>query len=180
MFAQAGPGRLVHARDVDRARVPERVVPAQRIRRGRVVAHPVGVAPPQRGEPRVEPVLGAADRPHPEVGRQQPGQPVPEGSADGRPLPGGKVPGAGREVPGGGRDLARRIQVSRPPGRGPRRRGQVQVRDLAAGVHPGVGAPGHGERRSRSGLGQDQADGVLEHLLNGAETAGLTAPAVKA
>ena len=110
---RAGPRRLVHPLDVDPARVPERVVPAQRVGRRRIVAHPVGVAAPQRGEPGVEPVRGGADRPHPDVGRQLPGQPA-AGWA-GRPPP--RPPPARRRARPG-RARARRRRCG-PPRSGP-------------------------------------------------------------
>ena len=62
MLAQARQRGLVHPVQVERAAgVPERVVAAQRVGRARVVADPVGVAPPERGEPRVEPVGRGSD-----------------------------------------------------------------------------------------------------------------------
>ena len=72
---------LVHGRQVERAGVPERVVPAQRVGVGRVVADPVGVAPPQRREAGVEPLGGGPDRAHPDVRRQRPRQPPQGGRA---------------------------------------------------------------------------------------------------
>ena len=72
--AEACCGGVVHTGGVDRPWVPERVVPAQRVRRRRVVADAVGVTPPQPGKPGIEPVGCRANGPHPEVGRQQPGQ----------------------------------------------------------------------------------------------------------
>ena len=48
---------------------------AQRIGGRGIVADPVGVAPPQRREPRVEPAGAGPDRVDPHVRRQQPGQP---------------------------------------------------------------------------------------------------------
>ena len=72
---------LVHGRQVERAGVPERVVPAQRIGMGRVVADPVGVAAPERGEAGVEPLRGGRDPMHPDVRRQRPCQPPQCGRA---------------------------------------------------------------------------------------------------
>ena len=76
---------LVHRRQVERASVPERVAPAQRIGRGRVIADPVGVAPPQRREASVEPRGGGPDRAHPDVRRERPRQPAQRGRAVLRP-----------------------------------------------------------------------------------------------
>ena len=65
MLRRAGPGGLVHAR----RRPPGAGTRACRggaaDRRGRIVAHPVGVAAPQRGEPGVEPVRGGGRSPAP-------------------------------------------------------------------------------------------------------------------
>ena len=131
VLAEADPGRLVHRRHVDRPRVPERVVPAQRIGRGRVVADPVGVAPPERGEPGVEPVRGGADRPHPDVGRQQPGQRA--GRRSGRPPP---RPPPARRRGRPGRARAPRRRSGRP-------------RSAAAAL-PAAPAPGPAPRASTS------------------------------
>jgi len=69
-------GGLVHRGEVERARIPQGVVPPQRIRTARIVAYPVGVPPPQSGEPRVESVRRRRYRTHPHVRRQRPGQPA--------------------------------------------------------------------------------------------------------
>jgi hypothetical protein len=74
MLAEQQRCGLVHGRQVERAGIPERVVPAQRIGVGRVVADPVGVPSPQRGEAGVEPLGGGCDRVHPDVRRQCPRQ----------------------------------------------------------------------------------------------------------
>ncbi len=83
--AEAGPRGVVHAGDVDGAGIPERVAAAQRIGGRQVVAYPIGVTPPERGEPGVEAVRGAPDRAHPDVGRQQPGEPAGDVGAGRRP-----------------------------------------------------------------------------------------------
>jgi hypothetical protein len=75
MLAEQQRCGLVHGRQVERAGVPERVVPAQRIGGGRVVADPVGVPSPQRREAGVEALGGGPDRVHPDVRRQRPRQP---------------------------------------------------------------------------------------------------------
>jgi hypothetical protein len=75
MLAEQQRPCLVHRRQVERAGVPERVVPAQRVGVGRVVADPVGVAAPERGEAGVEPLRGGRDPMHPDVRRQRPCQP---------------------------------------------------------------------------------------------------------
>lgn len=111
MLAEQQRGRLVHGRQVERPRVPERVVPAQRVGGARTIADPVGVPPPQGREAGIEAIGGGPDRVHPDVRRQRPRQP----------------PQRGRPV------LL------------PHRRGDVRVGHLAAGVHPGVGPPGHGQ-----------------------------------
>jgi hypothetical protein len=72
---------LVHGRQVERAGVPERVAPAQRVGLGRVIADPVGVAPPQRREAGVESLGGGPDRAHPDVRRERPRQPAQRGRA---------------------------------------------------------------------------------------------------
>jgi hypothetical protein len=72
---------LVHGREVERAGVPERVVPAQRVGGGRVIADPVGVPPPQGGEAGVEPLGCRPDRVHPDIRRQRPRQPPQRGGA---------------------------------------------------------------------------------------------------
>ena len=81
MLAEQQRRGLVHRRQVERARVPECVVPAQRVGVGRVVADPVGVPPPQRGKAGVEPLGGGPDRVHPDVRRQRPRQPPQRGRA---------------------------------------------------------------------------------------------------
>jgi hypothetical protein len=111
MLAEQQRGRLVHRRQVERPRVPERVVPAQRVGGGGLIADPVGVPPPQGREAGVEALGGGPDRVHPDVGRQRP-----------------------RKPPQGGRPV---LLPDRP--------GQVRMGHLAAGVHPGVGPPGHGQ-----------------------------------
>jgi hypothetical protein len=81
---QPGRGR-VHGGEVEAARVPQRVVPAQRVGAGWLVADPVGVTPPQRGKPRVEPGWGRRHPAHPDVWRQRSGQPPQRGAGGGRP-----------------------------------------------------------------------------------------------
>jgi hypothetical protein len=56
-------------------------VPAQRVGDGRVIADPVGVAPPQGREAGVEPLRGGPDRAHPDVRRERPRQPPQGGRA---------------------------------------------------------------------------------------------------
>jgi hypothetical protein len=75
MLAEQQRRGRVHGRQVERAGVPERVVPAQRIGGGRVIADPIGVPSPQRREPSVEALGGGPDRVHPDVRRQRPCQP---------------------------------------------------------------------------------------------------------
>ncbi len=81
VLPQAGLCRLVHDGDVEPAPVPERGVPGQRIRQFGVVADPVGVPAPDRGEPGVEPGRGGGEQVHAHVGRKQPGQPPGSGQA---------------------------------------------------------------------------------------------------
>jgi hypothetical protein len=75
VLAQAGKRRLVHGGDVQPPEGPQRLVPAQRVRGGRVIADAVGVAAPQRGEARVEPVGSRAHAVHPHIRREHRGQP---------------------------------------------------------------------------------------------------------
>jgi hypothetical protein len=116
VLTQAARGRLVHGGHVKPPEVPERLVPAHRVRGGPVVAHAVGVTPPQRGEPRVEPVGSRTRRAGADVGGQDPVQP--------------------------GQHAVRAPQRRRGPGG----RGHVRVHDLPARVHARVRAPGHGQR----------------------------------
>jgi len=81
VLAEQQRGRLVHRRQVERARIPEGVAPAQRIGVGRLVADPVGVPPPEGGEAGVEPLGRGRDRVHPDVRRQRPRQPPERGRA---------------------------------------------------------------------------------------------------
>jgi hypothetical protein len=81
MLAEQQRCGLVHGRQVERAGVPERVVPAQRIGGGRVIADPVGVPSPQRREAGVEALGRGPDRVHPDVRRQRPRQPPQCGPA---------------------------------------------------------------------------------------------------
>jgi hypothetical protein len=143
VLAQDRARRLVHGGHVQLPEEPQRLVPAQRIRAGRVVAHAVGVAPPQRGEPGVEPVGRDVRAVHPDVGRQHARQPG--------------------------------YRASFPAGHGrPGARGHVRVHDLPARVHPGVGAPGHGQAR-RAGQPQHLAERGRQDRLDGAP-AGLCGP----
>ncbi len=73
VLAQDGQRRLVHAGEIEPPEVPQRVVPAQRVRGRRVVADAIGVAAPQRGETRVEPVGRPARGPDADIGRKHPG-----------------------------------------------------------------------------------------------------------
>jgi hypothetical protein len=81
MLAEQLRRGLVHGRQVERAGVPERVVPAQRIGGGRAIADSVGVPSPQRREAGVEALGGGPDRVHPDVRRQRPCQPPQCGPA---------------------------------------------------------------------------------------------------
>jgi hypothetical protein len=81
MLAEQQRCGLVDGRQIERSRVPERVMPSQRVSVGRVIADPVGVPPPEGGEAGVEPVGGGPDRAHPDVRRQRPGQPPRRRSA---------------------------------------------------------------------------------------------------
>jgi hypothetical protein len=143
VLTQEASRGLVHDHQVEPPEVPQRFVPAQRVRGGLVVADAIGVAAPQRGEPRVEPGRRGARGVHPDVGGQHPGQP-----GDGPP----------RRV--------RRI--------GPGRSGHVQVDDLAARVHSGVGAPGH-RQLGRGGQPQHPSERCGHDVLYGAP-AGLSGP----
>ena len=140
VLAQAASRGLVHGRQVEPPEGPQRLVPAQRVRDGLVVADAIGVAAPQCGEPRVEPGGRWADGTDPHVGGQHPGQP--------------------------GDGLGRRI--------GPGRDGDVQVDDLAAGMHSGVGAAGHRQFRGRR-QPQHSSERCGQHVLYG-PPAGLGGP----
>ena len=126
MLAQEQRGGLVHGRQVERAGVPERVVPAQRIGVGRVIADPVGVAPPQRREAGVEALGGGPDRAHPDVRRERPRQPPQGGRAVFFPdrrrqvgvghLPAGVHPGVGPPGDGQPHRLRQAQHVPEDPG----------------------------------------------------------------
>ncbi len=70
---------LVHRDVVQPAAVAQHVVPPQRLRPERVVADPVRVAPPERGEPRVEAGRCGADVTDPDVRRQHAGEATAQG-----------------------------------------------------------------------------------------------------
>ena len=140
VLAQARLPGLVHGRQVEPPEVPQRLVPAQRVGGGLVVTDAVGVAAPQRGEPRVEFVRHRARGAHPEVGGQYAGQPG-DGPA---------------------------------PGTGPGRAGDVQVDDLAAGMHSGVGTAGDRQFRGRR-QPQHSSERCGQHVLYG-PPAGLGGP----
>jgi hypothetical protein len=143
VLAQARAPGLVHGGQVEPPEVPQRLVPAQRVGGGLVVTDAVGVAAPQRGEPRVESAGREARGPHPDIGGQQAGQ--------------------------AGDHPARSVIVA-----GPGLGGDVQVDDLAAGVHPGIGAAGH--RQSRGGRQpQHSSERCGQHVLYG-PPAGLGGP----
>jgi hypothetical protein len=146
VLAQARPPGLVHGRQVEPPEVPQRLVPAQRIGGGLVVTDTVGVAPPQRGEPRVESLGREGRGAHPDIGGQQAGQ--------------------------AGEDPARSV-IGTGPGRG----GDVQVDDLAAGMHPRVGATRHRQLRKRR-QPQHSSERCGQHVLYG-PPAGLGGPAGK-
>ena len=143
VLAQARPPGLVHGGQVEPPEIPQRLVPAQRVGGGLVVTDAIGVAAPQRGEPRVESAGREARRPHPDIGGQQAGQ--------------------------AGDDPARSV-IMAGPGRG----GDVQVDDLAAGVHPGIGAAGHRQFRGRR-QPQHSSERCGQHVLYG-PPAGLGGP----
>ena len=114
-------GSGVHGGQVEPARVPEGVTPAQRVRRGEVVADPVGVPAPERGKPGVEALRRRRYPPHPDVRRQRPGEAPRHGAGPGRPRVLGQI-----RV----RDLPPRVH----PGVGPP--GHGQPRRLAEPEHP--------------------------------------------
>jgi hypothetical protein len=163
MLAEQQRRGLVDGREVERAMVPERVVPAQRIGGGRVIADPVGVPPPQRREAGVEAVGGGPDRVHPDVRRQRPCQPPQRGPAV-------LFPGRERQVCVGHLPAGVHPAVS-PPGDGqPGRLGQPQhvpedLRQLSLhGPLPGLRCP-PGEVRPVVGeVDSDPDDRVLVGL----------------
>jgi hypothetical protein len=78
MLPQQAARRGVHRVEIQRAEMPHGLVPLQRVGQRRIVAHPVGVPPPQRREPRVETWRRGLRTEHPHLRRQHPAQPVPE------------------------------------------------------------------------------------------------------
>jgi hypothetical protein len=161
MLAKQQRRRLVHGRQVERPRVPERVVPAQRVGRGGLIADPVGVPPPQRREAGVEALGGGPDRVHPDVRRQRPRQPPQRGRPMLFPdrrgqvrmghLPAGVHPGVGS--PGHGQP-----NRLRPPQHVPEDPGQLSLH----GPLPGLGRP-PGEIGPVVGkIDSDPDHGVLE------------------
>jgi hypothetical protein len=168
MLAEQQRCGLVHGRQVERAGVPERVVPAQRVSVGRVIADPVGVPPPQRGESGVEPLRCGPDRVHPDVRRQRPRQPPDRGRAvlfPGRRgqvrvghLAAGVHPGVGSPGDGQPHRLLQAQHVSEDPGqlplhgplpglRGPPGEVRPVVREVDP--HPDRGVLGNGHRSRR-------------------------------
>ena len=141
VLAQAAPRGLVHGRQIELPEVPQRLVPAQRVRGGLIVADPIGIAAPQRGEAGVEPGGRGTRGVHPDVGGQHPGQP-----GDSPPL-GVRRTGPGRGGHVGVDDLTARMHsgVRAPGHRQLRRGGQPQ--------HPSE-CCGHDVRyRAPAGLG---------------------------
>jgi hypothetical protein len=106
----------VHRRQVQGSGPGEDLGAGERVDHGRRVRDPVGVAPPQRPEPGVEAGCGLDHPAYPHVARQQPVQ------AAQQRLDGWVRGAAGRRHEDG---LV-----------------HVEVRHLAAGVHPGVGPAG--------------------------------------
>jgi hypothetical protein len=78
MLAEQPRRRRVHRRQVKPPGQPHRPVPLQRIGKLRIVADPVRVPPPQRGEPRIEPGRCPFGAEHPQIVGQHPAQPVQE------------------------------------------------------------------------------------------------------
>ncbi len=75
VLPQQRPGGGVHRLDVQVPVVPQHMPAQQRVHAPVVIGDPVRVPPPDRREPRVEPVRRRCDPPHPDVLRQPPGQP---------------------------------------------------------------------------------------------------------
>jgi hypothetical protein len=186
VLAQQGPRRLGHGGQIQPPERPQRLVPAQRIGPGRVVADPVGVAAPQRGEPRVEPVGRRARRVRADIGGEHGGQPgqdaVARGGGAGLTACGGGAgltacgAGAGLTACGAGAGLTACGAGAglTACGGGPGGRGHVGVDDLPTGVHSGVRASGDGQAR-RAGQPQYPAERVRHDLLDRAP-AGLSGP----
>jgi hypothetical protein len=129
VLTEAPGSRLVHPPQVERGSVPQGVAAAQRVSSRRIVAHPVGVAPPEGGEPGIETVRGRPDRAHPDLRREQPAE-----AADGGTFSGG--PGFRRNVKVG--DLAAGMHSAIGPARdGQRRSGrQAQHKPERVLEHP--------------------------------------------
>jgi hypothetical protein len=167
MLAEQQRRGLVHGRQVERARVPERVVPAQRVRVGRVIADPVGVPAPERGEAGVEARRRGGDRAHPDVRRQRPGQPPQHRRAVFFPgrrgqvgvghLPAGVHPGVGPPGDGQSNRLGQPQHVPEDPGQLPLHGPLPGLRRPPGEVRPVVGEvdsyPNFGILRDRRRLG---------------------------
>jgi hypothetical protein len=167
MLAEQQRRGLVHGREVERARVPERVVPAQRVRLGWVIADPVGVPAPEGGKAGVKPRRRGCDRAYPYVGRQRPGQPPQYGGAMFFPglrgqvgvghLPARVHPGVGPPGNGQPNRLGQPQHVPEDPGQLPLHGPLPGLRRPPGKVRPVVGEvdsyPNHGTRRDWRGLG---------------------------
>jgi hypothetical protein len=83
MLAEQSGRRGVHGVEIQRPEMPHGPVPLQRVGPPRIVAHPVGVPPPQRREPRVETGRRGLGSEHLHIRWQHPAQPVTEPTAGG-------------------------------------------------------------------------------------------------
>jgi hypothetical protein len=168
MLAEQQRRGLVHGRQVERPRVPERVLPAQRVGGGRTIADPVGVPPPQGREAGVEALGGGPDRVHPDVRRQRPRQPAERGRPVLGPdrrgqvrvghLPAGVHPGVGPSGHGEPNRLRQPQHVPEDPGQlslhGPLswlRRPPGEAGPVVGKIdsHPDHGVAGHRRRLAR-------------------------------
>ena len=75
MLAEQQQSRLIHSAKIQRPRIPECVMPPQRVRTRRVIADPIGIPPPKRRKPRVKSVGRELNSTHPKVRRQRPREP---------------------------------------------------------------------------------------------------------
>ncbi len=157
---QAGGGS-VHRGHIERASVEHGVVAPQRVQRRRVITDAVAVVPGQCRESGVEAGRRRRDPMDDDIGREQPAQPQA--------------------------DRLLRRAISPPGERGIRLRINVGMRDLAAGMHPGVGATGDGEahrlrraQQRRQCRGELPLDGSAPRLGRPPRERGAVVPEVKA
>ncbi len=164
-----------HCRHIERGGVPDRVGPQQRISLGRGIRDAVLVAAPDRREPRVEALR--RDRRAGDIHiALQAGDAV---ESPGKGWAARRFRRRGQGV--GGVAGGRLLRAAAPVGLREKRelgRREIEVRDLAGGVHTGIRSSRDGEKWRLTLAAEDRGQRRLELALHRAK-AGLLRPALK-